>query len=125
MIGAALQFAGSLLAILALIYFAHRLGFSRNAQLEDEDDARERFRLAAGGFEPIAIALDTDGAGAIARDASGRTAVLVPHGAQFVARTLTAEDRVTAADGRLDIRFADPTFELSLAIGKDAECWAT
>ena len=95
------QFVLSLAAVTVLVLLAHRLGYSRTARLQDEAEARDILRHLPGGFETVDIALDEEGAGAIARDRQGRLAVVYPHGGQFVARLADTSD----ADGdRLAIR---------------------
>lgn len=88
-----LIFAGSLVAILALVALAHFLGFSSGGKLVSEEEAADFLRLAAGGFEPREVVLDKDGRGALAIDRQGNCAVLKAHGNHFVARVLTANAR--------------------------------
>jgi len=121
-----LQFGGSLVAISALVVLAHFLGFSRTARLEDPAEARALFRLAPGGFEPVEIALDIDGHGAIARDGAGRLAVLIPHGQQFVARTLGPAARLRRDGETLLVEDAAlGTRVFALQLGEAAHIWAT
>ena len=103
MTGQLLQLAASLAAILALVAFAHFLGFSRSSRLESEANAKELLRLAVGGFEPKNMLLDAEGEGALGRDAQGRLAVLKPHGNQFVARPLTRSAILVLDNGKLQI----------------------
>ena len=119
--GAIWQFLLSLLAVTALVLLAHWLGYSRTAMLESEAESRDILRHLPGGFEAADIALDEDGAGAIARDGQGRLAVVYPHGGQFVARLVEASD----ADGDwLAIRTdGDPRPQYIRPIG-GAQGWA-
>ncbi|WP_338242287.1 hypothetical protein [Aurantiacibacter hainanensis] len=116
------QFAGSLAAVATLVALTYFLGFRKDGQIKTIEEARHLFRLAPGGFEPVEIALDAEGRGAIARDDEGRLALLVPHGSQFIVRPIPAGTTVVARDGRLVIEgLASPT----LFLGEDAGGWAT
>jgi hypothetical protein len=117
-----LQFLGSLAAVSALVALTYILGFRSAARLESEHEARELFRLAAGGFEPVEIALDADHAGAIARNAEGRLAVLVPHGNQFVVRCLDPATAIEARDGQLLIAGLP---NVMITLGERSRGWAT
>ena len=119
------QFAGSLAAIAAVILLAHFLGFTRGGRIGDEDEARELFQLASGGFDPVEIALDADGRGAIARDGDGRVAVLVPHGGHFVARTLGPDAVLRVERGKLMIENALLGSQpIALQLNDGTESWA-
>ena len=121
----ALQLVLSLAAVLALVAFAHFLGFSRGGAIADKGEARELLELAAGGFDAVDIAVGAGGRGAIARDASGRLAVLFPHGGQFVARVLGHDAQRLADDDTLTIRHPDlPRGALTLQLEEAAEGWA-
>lgn len=121
--GLLLQFVGSLAAIIAVVLLAHKLGFSRRAKLTSEDEALALFRLAPGGFEPIAIALDEDGRAAIARDARNRLAVLLPHGSHFVAMRVE-QDVDLVADGDILHVQAEHIPAQALKLGPIAQDWA-
>jgi len=120
-----LQFAGSLAAIAAVIALTHFLGFSRAGRIADEAEARALFALAPGGFEPVALRLDEERRGAIARDDAGRHAVLVQHGGQFIAKVLEPGAQLTAMDGRLIIRARESDAkQITLRLGETAKNWA-
>lgn len=120
--GQLLQFLGSLAAISALVALTYLLGFRGTARLESEDEARELLRLAPGGFEPCEIGLDAAGAAAIARDAKGKLAVLVPHGNQFVVRRLDPAPVIEARDGQLVIAGLP---QVQIMLGDRARDWDT
>lgn len=82
-----LLFLGSLVAILALSGIARWLRLGRAPRLANEDEARFAANEAIDGFEPVRIALDHQGAGAIMEDRAGRLLLLKPHGNFFAART--------------------------------------
>jgi len=120
--GQLLQFVGSLAAVTALVVVTWLLGFRQPATLSSEAEARDLFRLAPGGFEPIRLGLDAQGRSAIAADEAGRKAVLVPHGNQFVFRQLSPASRIDAVDGRITIAGLP---NLALELGEEAKRWAT
>jgi len=81
----AIEFAGSFAAVAVLVLIVHLAGFSRPAELQNEQEARELARLTPGGFEVAQIALDLEGSGALALGSDGRLLLIRAHGAQFVA----------------------------------------
>ena len=83
-----LQFGGSLIAILALAWLARRLGLGGDARIRDEAHLRELAEEALCGFDPVDMAIDRAGLGALARDAQGRVILLRRHGAHFAGRLL-------------------------------------
>ena len=116
------QFAGSLAAVAMLVALTYFLGFRRGGQLESLEEARHLFRLASGGFEPVEIALDGEGRGAIARDSEGRLALLAAHGSQFVVRPIPPDAMIVARDGCLEIEGMGSD---ALLLGESARDWAT
>ncbi|MWV28753.1 hypothetical protein GRF63_12635 [Erythrobacter sp. GH3-10] len=120
--GVWVQFLGSLLAVVLIVLLTWFLGFRTAAKLDSEAEATAQFQLAPGGFEPASLALDRQGASAIARDAQGRIAVLVPHGTHFVVRLLNEGSAITARDGVLQIAGIE---SLQLDLGESAERWQT
>lgn len=119
--GTALQFLGSLAAVVVLVALTYFLGFRQSAKLASEGEAAELFRLSPGGFEPATLALGEDGQTAIARDASGRLAVLLPHGNHFVVRPVPKAARMTANEGWLLIAGRP---EIRILLGESARDWA-
>lgn len=120
------KLGASLVAILGVSWLAAGLRLGGDVRLRDEADAKELARAAICGFEPVEIALDRAGIGALARDASGRFMLLRRHGAQFAARLLD-----THAFARLDRNFltigtGDRHFgEITLDLGDKAQIWAS
>ena len=88
-----LQFLGSLVAILALAGTARWLGLGGKPTLEDDSAVRRAAGEAAFGYEPVAVARDLEGRGAIMRDAGGRLLLLKLHGNRFAGRILTPAAR--------------------------------
>lgn len=121
MAGEVLQFAGSLAAVAVLVAFTYFLGFRHSPQIDSTEEARDLFRLAPRGFEPVEIALDGEGRAAIGKDRDGRLAVLVPHGSQFVVRPVSPGAKVAARNGALVIEGLP---RVPLHLGDGAEDWA-
>lgn len=122
---ALLQFLGSLAAILVLAWLVHRMGLGGDLRIRDEQHARELADEQVSGYEPVAIAIDRAGYGAIMRDAADRVMVLKRHGAHFAGRILTghAESRLNQRQltiGTDDRRFGSVTLDL----GEKAAHWA-
>lgn len=116
------QFAGSLAAVAFLIVLAWRLGFAGAPLLDDEEHARGLAHETSGGFEAIAVTLDSSRHAALLRDAAGRIVLVAPAGAHFVARLLGPGTRVTREGGRLTLNVTGaPT---SLELGAQADDWA-
>ena len=107
---ALLQFLGSLAAILVLaaLAWAMRLGPERTFQ--DEAEARAAADEAVSGFDPVEIALDRDGRGALLRNVQGQILLLRPHGTNWAGRILTADARVRIEGEALVIDTPERTF---------------
>lgn len=123
--GFAIQLGGSLVAIFALAWIAHRLGLGGDARIGGEGDARALADEALPGFVPVDVAIDKAGMGALCRDASGRVLLLRRHGSHFAARLLDSHaharlDRSFLTLATADRRFGSVTFDL----GEQAPAWA-
>jgi hypothetical protein len=123
-----MQTAGSLAAILALAGLAWWLRLGPALPLANADDARRIAAEIEDGFDPVAIACDEEGAGALARDAQGRILLIRPHGNRFAGRVLADCASATLEDhpGEFNIivdsgerRFGRVALTLS-----DADAWA-
>ena len=120
-----LQFGGSLLAILALAWLAERLGLGGDRRIGDEAEARALADEAICGFEPVDIAIDRAGMGALLRDARGRVLLIRRHGTHFAGRLLDSYtharlDHQFLTLATSDRRFGSVTFDL----GRRAPEWA-
>ena len=123
--GLAIQLGGSLVAILALAWIAHRLRLGGDARIRSEDEARALADEALHGFEPVEIAIDRAGMGALCRDGQGRVMLLRRHGSHFAARLLDSHaharlDRTFLTLATAERRFGSVTFDL----GDKAPVWA-
>lgn len=117
------QFAGSLLAILALAWLARALRLGKPPRLLDDAAARYHANAAVEGFAPVDIARDRDGRSAILRDAHGRFLILKPHGAHFAARLLKPPMTARTQDGALVIQTGERLFgDVTLQIA-DPQAW--
>lgn len=123
--GLVIQLAGSLIAILVLAWIAHRLKLGGDARIRSEDEARALADEALHGFEPVDIAIDKAGMGALCRDAEGRVMLLRRHGSHWASRLLDSHaharlDRTFLTLATSDRRFGSVTFDL----GEKAAIWA-
>ena len=120
-----LKFGGSLLAILALAWLARRLDLGGDQRIRDEAQARALADEAICGFEPVDIAIDRAGMGALLRDARGRVLLIRRHGTHFASRLLDSH-----AHARLDRQFltlatADSRCgSVTVDLGQRAPDWA-
>ena len=120
-----LQPAISLASILGLAWLARQMGLGKDVRIRSADHARQLASEAVCGFEPIDLALDRAGIGALLRDNQGRVLLIKRHGAHFAARLLD-----THADARLDRNFltigsGERTFgQVTLDLGDKAQVWA-
>ncbi|MBV7258411.1 hypothetical protein [Erythrobacter crassostreae] len=105
-----LTFGGSLIAILAITGFAKLLRLGGKPTLSNEDEARRAATEVVDGYEASEVALDTNGAGALLRDASSQIMVIKPHGNQFAGRILTSQASVLVEDGHTIISTGEARF---------------
>ena len=126
MIGQALQFGGSLAAILLLAWLVGRLGLGGDPRLRDPEDARRLASEALCGFEAQDVVLDRAGIGALLRDSSGRVMLLRRHGVHWVARLLDSHAGVRLDRTFMTIAVSDKTFgAITLDLGDRAQAWAS
>ena len=126
MIGQALQFAGSLAAILLLAWLARRLGLGGDPRLRDPEEARRLASEALCGFEAHELVLDRAGIGALLRDPTGRIMLLRRHGVHWVARLLDSHAGVRLDRSFMTIATSDRTFgAITLDLGDQAQIWAS
>jgi hypothetical protein len=120
-----IQVGGSLVAILALAWIAHRLRLGGDARIRSEDEARSLANEAIYGFDPVEIAIDKAGMGALCRDAHGRVLLLRRHGSHFASRLLDSHAHARLDRGFLTLATSDRTFgSVTLDLGNQAQAWA-
>ena len=126
MIAQALQFGGSLAAILLLAWLVGRLGLGGDPRLRDPEDARRLASEALCGFEAQDVVLDRAGIGALLRDSAGRVMLLRRHGVHWVARLLDSHAGVRLDRTFMTIAVSDKTFgAITLDLGDRAQVWAS
>jgi hypothetical protein len=122
---ALLQLGVSLLAVLALAGFAAWLGLGGDVRLRSEDEAKEIAGLAVSGFDPVEVALDRAGIGALLRDAEDRVMLIRRHGVHFAARLLRGFDGARLDRNLLTLSTNEATFgTVTLDLGSQAQAWA-
>lgn len=120
-----LQLGGSLLAILALGWLASKLQLGGDRRIRSDDEARALADEAVSGFEPVDIALDRSGYGALLRDADGRVLMLRRHGSHFAGRLIEKRPQARLDQNLLIIEAEDRPFgAVTLDLGKNAQIWA-
>ena len=120
-----IQLAISLALILGVTLLAARLGLGADVRLKDENEARALARAALCGFEPVELAMDRAGIGALLRDQAGRVMLLRRHGAQFAARMLDSHAFARLDRNFLTIGTGERHFTgVTLDLGEKAQIWA-
>ncbi len=121
----AIQLAGSLVAILVLAWLAHRLRLGGDARIRSEEEARALADEALHGFEPVEIAIDKAGMGALCRDAAGRVLLLRRHGSHFASRLLDSHAHTRLDRSFLTLATSDRSFgSITFDLGDQAPAWA-
>lgn len=119
------EIGGSLLAILALGWLALKLGLGGDPRIRSEEEARKLADEAVSGFEPVDIALDRAGYGALLRDDEGRVLMLRRHGSRFAGRLIERRPQARLDQNLLIIEPEDRQFgTVILDLGKNAQIWA-
>lgn len=126
MIAQALQFGGSLAAILLLAWLARYLGLGGDPRLRDPQEARRLAGVAVCGFEAQDVVLDRAGIGALLRDSAGRILLLRRHGVRWAARLLDSHAGVRLDRTFMTIATQDKAFgAVTLDLGDQAQVWAS
>jgi hypothetical protein len=121
----AIQLAGSLIAILALAWVAHRLRLGGDPRIRSEDEARALADEAIHGFDPVEIAIDRAGMGALCRDGAGRVLLLRRHGSHWASRIINSHAHTRLDRGFLTLATADRRFgSVTFDLGDKASAWA-
>ena len=120
-----IQLAGSLVAILVLAWIAHRLRLGGDARIRGEDEARALADEAIHGFEPVEIAIDKAGMGALCRDGDGRVMLLRRHGSHWASRLLDSHVHARLDQSFLTLATAERRFgSVTFDLGEQAPVWA-
>lgn len=119
-----LQFGGSLLSVVLLVWLVRRLELGCDRAIRDADDARRLAQEADHSFQPVDTALDRTGHAALLADDDGRIMLLRTHGTHHAARVLAAGAAAERRDGLLTVYPADRRFgKVALDLGEDAASW--
>lgn len=121
----ALQFGGSLAAVLALAWLAGKLRLGGDPRLLDPDEARRLGDEAVCGFDAEDVALDRAGMSALLRDRENRVMLIRRHGARWVARLLDGHAAVRIDGDIVEIVTGERSFgTITLDLGDQAQAWA-
>ncbi len=104
MLGTPIILALAGVGVCLLIILALRYGFTGVPRLEGNAEAVAIANGLAGGFDVQSCIMDRNGHCALLIDTQGRRAVVMPHGAHFVARLLGNEALVTRQGKTLSIQ---------------------
>lgn len=120
-----LQLAGSVVAVLFLAWLAKYLELGGDLRIRSEEQARAIADQVVCGFDPVVIAIDKAGIGALMRDAQGRHLLVRRHGAQFAGRLLDRHSDTRLDQNFLTVGTGERTFgKVTLNLGPQAQYWA-
>jgi hypothetical protein len=120
-----LKLAGSIIAILFLAWLARHWQLGGDVRIRSEDQARSIADEIISGFEPVDIAIDKAGIGALMRDAKGRHLLVRRHGAQWAGRLLDNHSETRLDQNFLTVGTGERTFgTVTLNLGERAQYWA-
>lgn len=121
-----LKLGGSILAILFLAWLARFLGLGGDVRIRSDEQARAIADEVISGFDPVDIAIDKAGMGALMRDAQGRHLLIRRHGAHFAGRLLDNHSETRLDQNFLTVGTGERTFgRVTLHLGKEAQYWAS
>ncbi|WP_373476730.1 hypothetical protein [Sphingorhabdus sp.] len=121
-----LKLGGSILAILFLAWLARSLGLGGDVRIRSDEQARAIADEIISGFDPVGIAIDRAGMGALMRDAQGRHLLIRRHGAHFAGRLLDNHSETRLDQNFLTVGTGERTFgRVTLNLGKEAQYWAS
>jgi hypothetical protein len=120
-----LKLAGSLVAIFFLAWLAKYLKLGGDVRIRSDEQARVIADQVLPGFEPVDIAIDKAGIGALMRDAGGRHLLVRRHGAQFAGRLLDRHSDTRLDQNFLTVGTGEKNFgKVTLNLGPQAQYWA-
>jgi hypothetical protein len=126
MLAQILQILGSLVAIVFLAFLCRKLDLGADVRLRSEAQARQLAQEALCGFDPVDLALDRAGIGALLRDTRGRVMLLRRHGAHFASRLLDSHTFARLDRNFLTIGTGEKPFGMvTLDLGDKAQVWAS
>lgn len=121
-----LKLGVSILAILFLAWLARFLGLGGDVRIRSDEQARAIADEVISGFDPVDIAIDKAGMGALMRDAQGRHLLIRRHGAHFAGRLLDNHSETRLDQNFLTVGTGERTFgRVTLHLGKEAQYWAS
>lgn len=121
----AIQLVASVVLVLLVSWLAAALKLGNDVRLKGEAEARELAATAVCGFDPVDLALDRAGIGALLRDSRGRVVLLRRHGAQFAARILDSHAFARLDRNFLTVGTGEKAFgQVTLDLGDKAQVWA-
>jgi hypothetical protein len=121
-----LKLGGSILAILFLAWLARFLGLGGDVRIRSDEQARAIADEIISGFDPVDIAIDKAGMGALMRDAQGRHLLIRRHGAHFAGRLLDNHSETRLDQNFLTVGTGERSFgRVTLHLGKEAQYWAS
>jgi hypothetical protein len=120
-----LKLAGSIVAILLLAWLARYWGLGGDVRIRSDDQARTIADEIICGFEPVDMAIDKAGIGALMRDAGGRHLLIRRHGTQWAGRLLDRHSETRLDQNFLTVGTGEKTFgKITLNLGPQAQYWA-
>lgn len=102
-----------------LLLLSLRYGFAGAPRLESDTEAVAIAGGLTGGFDAKLCVMDRDGHGALLIDDTGKGAVIMPHGANFIARLLSDEAQLSR-DGTW-LKVHDTGWKASLSLDNDCD----
>jgi hypothetical protein len=119
------KLAGSIIAILFLAWLARHWQLGGDVRIRNDEQARGIADDIICGFEPVDIAIDKAGIGALMRDAKGRHLLVRRHGASWAGRLLDNHSETRLDQNFLTVGTGERTFgTVTLNLGERAQYWA-
>lgn len=120
-----LKLAGSVAAILFLAWLAQHWRLGGDVRIRSDEQARSIADEIICGFDPVDIAIDKAGIGALMRDANGRHLLVRRHGAMWAGRLLDNHSKTRLDHNFLTVGTGEKSFgAVTLNLGERAQYWA-
>ena len=121
-----LKLAGSVAAILFIAWLAHFWRLGGDVRIQSEAQARDIAEETLCGFNPVDIAIDKAGIGALMRDDQGRHLLIRRHGVQWAGRLLDRHSESRLDQNFLTVGTGERIFgTITLNLGEQAQHWAS